>query len=63
MGLADLLWWVSLLVMLPAFVYIAKHPHRKGEPYGRELKKFLWISVFLSAGFLLAAGFVTFASP
>lgn len=62
MQLADLLMWVSLFVSLPAFVYIAKHPHRNGEPYGRG-HKLLWIWIFLSAGFLLAAGFVQFASP
>jgi TRAP-type uncharacterized transport system fused permease subunit len=62
MQLADLLWRVSLFVSLPAFVYIAKHPLAKGERYGRE-HKLLWISIFLSAVFLLAAGFVQFASP
>jgi hypothetical protein len=62
MQLADLLMWASLLACLPGIVYIAKHPHRKGEPYGRE-HKLLWISFFLSAGFLLAAGFVLFVSP
>jgi hypothetical protein len=30
MQLADLLFWISLFAMLPAFVYIAKRPRRKG---------------------------------
>jgi hypothetical protein len=57
MQLADLLMWLSFLVMLPGFVYFEKNRHRKGEPDGREQKRFLWITVFLSAGFLVA-GFV-----
>lgn len=61
--LADLFMWVSLFVCLPALVYMAKHPYRKGEPYGIREHKLLWISVLLSAGFMVAALVVRYGSP
>lgn len=60
--LASLLSLLSLLAGLPALVYMAKHPHRKGEPYGRE-DKVVWISLFLTSGFLVASSLLMFASP
>lgn len=60
--LSDLLMWLSFIVMLPGFVYVAKNRHRKGEPYGREQKRFSWIILFLSAGFLVAGFVVLFAN-
>lgn len=60
--LSNLLLLVSLLVAVPCFVYGLKNPHRKGEPLGKE-HKLLWTSLLLSAGFLVAALVVSFASP
>lgn len=61
--LADLLMWLSLFASIPGLVYMAKHPHRKGEPYGIREHKLLWISVLLSAGFLVAALVARYGSP
>lgn len=60
--LSNLLLLVSLLVSVPCFVYGFKHRDRKGEPFGKE-RKLLWTSILLSAGFLVAALVVSFASP
>jgi uncharacterized membrane protein len=60
--LASLLSLLSLLSSLPALVYMAKHPHRKGEPYGRE-DRVVWISLFLTSGFLVASSLLMFGSP
>lgn len=63
MELPSLLILVSLLVSLPALVYMSKHPQAKGEPYGARPRKFLMISVFLTFCFVLAAGFIMFVRP
>jgi hypothetical protein len=60
--LASLFSLLSLLAGLPALLYMTKHPDRKGKPYGRE-DKVLWISLFLTSGFLVAASLLMFASP
>lgn len=60
--LASLFVLLSPLAGLPALLYLTKHPDRVGKPYGRE-DKVLWISLFLSFCFMVAASLLMFASP